>query len=544
MKGKILAFVLSVAFLLSLVCVQALITLPASITLTETAPSAQATINFTTASNVNFSTSTNNILVTSTALNNVTSVTFNITATSLPVGTSYAYLYINATNTINASENESKTYTITLQNNTEPYKACALSLQNKLKVTDLEISTKSGFGEDEDFWYPMDEVEVSFNVENDQDYEINNIDMTVCLLDNDASSPNCVLKQKNMDISDDDFDLDEGDDKDITLTFIVDADKLKAGNTNYYLYITATGKINADSSDPLDGSSTCTTLKSDNIEIRTDEQFFILGDIKAPDSVSCRETFEITADLWNLGDEDVNNDEVYLLVYNKELGIDETIDFNEDFDAFESRKVTFSYTLPKTLTEKTYNLELSLYSDDSLDDSDIYQNSEDDEAKFDVALKVEKCSPTIASASIDAELSSETPKALIGSQIVVEATIKNTGTATSTFSLAVSGNSDWSNVAEIDPETFTLNAGESKKALIYLDIDSDAEAEDKEFTIKVTQGTAIKEQKVSLTLEKGMSFNKIIDAIKKNWLIYVIVLVNIILIVAIILVVRSIIRKS
>jgi len=39
----------------------------------------------------------------------------------------------------------------------------------------------------------------------------------------------------------------------------------------------------------------------------------------------------------------------------------------------------------------------------------------------------------------------------------------------------VAGVSQWATLAEIDPKTVTLNAGESKKVNIYLDVNANAD---------------------------------------------------------------------
>jgi uncharacterized membrane protein len=101
--------------------------------------------------------------------------------------------------------------------------------------------------------------------------------------------------------------------------------------------------------------------------------------------------------------------------------------------------------------------------------------------------------------------------------------------------MEVSGNSQWSQVAEIDPKSFSLNAGESKKVNIYLDIDSKAEAGDKEFTIKANYNGISTEQKVVITLEEGFNTGKLVSHLKAYWFLYVIGLVTLILLVIVII---------
>ena len=110
--------------------------------------------------------------------------------------------------------------------------------------------------------------------------------------------------------------------------------------------------------------------------------------------------------------------------------------------------------------------------------------------------------------------------------------------------MSVSGNSAWSSLKSIDPQTLVLNAGESKTVNILLNIDADAEGE-KEFTITSTSGDKTTEQKVLLSLTKSNATSSIIaNHLKANWFIYVIVLVNIILIITIIAVVKSMVGRG
>jgi len=56
---------------------------------------------------------------------------------------------------------------------------------------------------------------------------------------------------------------------------------------------------------------------SSSIVIESD--FVVLDNFDIPDTVQCGDTVTITADAWNIGDND--QDEVSIFVTNKELGI-------------------------------------------------------------------------------------------------------------------------------------------------------------------------------------------------------------------------------
>jgi len=539
MKKQFLSLILLTVFLLSLVAVSATISLtlnPNSLTLDTTQTSGQISLTLNGLANLTVSTSSG-LTASLSNSTNVNSSILTISALNFPLGTTTRYVYINATNATNSSDNTPKTIEITLKNNTNPL--CTGSNPGNLVVSDIEIDTKDGFGNDEDYWYPMDEVELTFNVENAGSYDIKKVSIDFCLWD--ISEGKCVLKNKNVDISKDNFKLDYNDDTDVTITFLVDADKLKFGNDNYLIYVSATGEVD----DNNDGDNTC---DSDNqeIEIRTDDSFVLLSDIFVPQETICGANFELSATVWNIGD-DLDSDEVFINIYSSQLNIDETIELQDDLNALESQEILAILNIPANAEAKTYNLRLTIYDDKSLSDKDIYQ-TEDDEAIFNIPLKVGSCNPVssvqITIPSEGTYLSDETPRALIGKEVKVKSTIKNTGTSSANITLEITGNTAWSD-ATIDPKTFTLAAGESRVVDLYIDISPNAEEGDKTFNLRVFSGSnLVAERQIQLSLEKGLTSSKIVDHFKANWVIYLIVLINIILIIAIIAVVARIARKE
>ena len=330
----------------------------------------------------------------------------------------------------------------------------------------------------------------------------------------------------------------------IIATLTIDPDELTAGNTDYIVYIKAKGKID-DSESANDGDSTCVS-DSESIDIRTDEEYIIFSDITfSSDPTPCGEEVTLNFDVWNVGDSDIDEDDVYVWVYNKALGLDEDILFSKGIDKLDKEQVSITFNIPKEADEKTYGIFIRAYDDDSYGDNDIYENAEDDEAEIEVLLQVQgNCKGSVVSgAQITAELDSETPEAIAGKQVIIRSTIKNTGTDTTTYTISVFGNSAWSSLSAIDPQVVTLDAGESKDISIFLDIDKDAEGE-QEFTIKVTYGEQTTEQKVALSIEKGVTQDVVVNHLRENWFIYVIALINIILIIAIIAVVKSMVGRT
>lgn len=543
MKIQKLLLVLFASFLLSLAFVSAagvtLSTNPSSLILTN---GASGTVNVSSNDLVNITASDYTNLTVSSGANGVNSHVFTITPTMTLSAGQIVTRTINFTvmNATNLSDKSSVLYTVTLKNSSSPL--CSGVNPGALKVSNIDVNTEDGFGSDEDYWYPLDQVSIDFDVES-PNYDIKDIEVTACLWDVSASE--CIIDEGDMDVSDDNFDLDENDDTTITLTFQVDPDTLKEGNTDYVLYISASGKINSDDSN--DNLDTCASDSQDKIEIRTDEQFVVASNIEVSEPVTCNSAFDLSFDLWNIGDEDLDSDEVFVLISSSELGINQVVQLEKGIDAMESVQISESLKITRDVSTKTYSLTIEAYDDEHIGEKDIYQNAEDDDASWSVPVDVTSCSGSATGTAVNitnVELSDETPNAVIGSQLIVEATIKNTGSVAATYTIDVAGNSQWSNVATIDPKTVTLNAGESKKVSVYLDLDNSATTGEKVFTIKASSGTVSTEQQVKVILEKGITSSAIINHFKTNWVIYTIVLINLILIIAIILVVKSIVSSK
>ncbi len=542
MKIQKLLLVLFASFLLSLAFVSAAVTLSTNPTALTLINGASGTVNVSSNALVNITASAyTNLTVTPTFSNGVNSAVFTITPNMVLSAGQTATRTINftVTNSTDATDKSSVLYTVTIKNSSNPL--CSGVNPGNLEVSNIDINVEDGFGNDEEFWYPLDEVSIDFDVESPT-YDVRDIEITACLWD--VSESECIIDEGDMDISDDQFDLDENDDTTITLTFQVDPDTLKAGNTNYVLYIGASGKINSDDSN--DNLETCSS-DSQDIEIRTNEQFVIATNIEVSEPVTCNSPLDLSFDLWNVGDEDFDNDEVFVLLSSTELGINKVVELSEGLDSLESVAISESLSISKNVTAKNYVLTIEVYDEDNLADKNIYQNDEDDDASWSVPIKVSSCSGSDsngASSITSVELSDQTPNAIVGSQLIVEATVKNTGTTSAAYTLDVSGNSQWSTVETIDPKTFTLNAGESKKVSIYLSVDDNAAVGEKEFLIKASSGSSSSEQTVKVILEKGITSSVIINHFKTNWVIYTIVLINLILIIAIILVVKSIVSSK
>ena len=407
---------------------------------------------------------------------------------------------------------------------------CELGNVGNLEIDRLKFTDISGFGDKND-WYLTDEIEVEVRVRNNNaDDKIRDVNVAWGLYD--KSTGNFVIDDEEKG-----FNLDQkgdsNDDKTITFTFVLDpADfDTEFSESDFAFFIKAY-------SDDLGEDVQCTSTVERDITIRKDNDFVVLDNIALlSDTVPCKGFLEGQFDIWNIGDSD--EDDVSVRIVNTELGIDEKIEIGT-LDVLDDKKsVKFSLTIPQNAQEKSYTLDLSV-----LDEyGDVFESDDNDLSEFtSKAFEVTgNCQATATTTGlvITAALDAQTPQAIAGKQVVIKANLKNTGTSSATYVVSVEGNSAWSSLGAIDPQTVTLNSGESKDISVILNINSDVSG-DKEFTISANNNGQVSQQRVVLSVvaQSQQQLGPFAENLRENWFIYVIILVNLILIIAIILVVR------
>ena len=423
---------------------------------------------------------------------------------------------------------------ITIDLNTYCEDGCA---GDELLELDVEFKVTEGFSEDDETeWYLFDEIEVEIELDNKNDEEIDDIVVEWCLLNVDEG--------KCTDIEDEepDFKLKDGDDKKIILTFAVDPEEIDEElDAKYAVYVKAFSEDKVyDEDDNLlyDKDELHVEYVSDEISIAEDD-FMVLGNVDFPETIGCGEYLTFNADIWNMVDNDEDDVTIQLFSLESELGIDEEIMLDE-VKGFDFEEVSFEYKLAEDLEQGIAFFEIRVTDEDG----DLYENDNDDESRFRYSTVITSCTEVSIEPTITATLDSETPEAIAGEKIIIKATIRNNGDEEATYDLSVFGNSAWSSLDSIDPQSITLAADASQDFNIVLNIDDDAEGS-KELTIKAAYGDEAKEQQVGLTIEDtAVGADKVTEHLKANWFIYVIVIVNLILIIAIISVVKRMVSSN
>jgi len=430
----------------------------------------------------------------STLAQNTTSGTMSLTINvpdHQPVGTYTGILSLTATYGFTIHD-LSITITVTEKQRPSEINDCLAigDSGNLMKLEIEEIKIVSGFGDEDTEWVPLDEVEVEIKIENNNnDYKIEDVEISWGLYNLDK-------QEWVFDEEESDFNLKDGDDKTFFFTFeLEDPDDFEDSDT-YAFYVWAEGE------DEENNNELVCEFVSEDIDVIVESDFLILGnlqiegidleDFRYPDKLSCGSTLQFTADIWNIGDSD--QEDIEVRVYNYDFGIDETLEIG-DVNSFDSEPIRFEFTIPEGMEEGWNTLELTIQ-----EDGDVFENDyTDDDAEFEVLLNLENC--LLAQALVSAALD-EGGKA--GQDLVVRATITNTGDKATTYLVNAYGYAEWASSAAVAPSTVILEAGQSADVLITLKVDRDVSGE-RLFNIEVlSEGELVVSQPLSVNVEKAL----------------------------------------
>lgn len=387
----------------------------------------------------------------------------------------------------------------------------------KLDIKGIDF-TVNGFGDDND-WYLLDEIEVSVDVKNTGNDDIDNVVLSWALVDKDTG-------ETIIDDEENDVDIKDGDTETYTFTFTLspndfDTDTLK---DNLVFMVKAY-------SDDVGEDVQCVSEDTD-INLQASDHFVVLDNIQAPETVACGASFQLTANAWNIGDDDEQDVEVR--VFNSDLKIDQKVKVG-DIDQLDEQKITANLQIPQNLTEKTYSLRLEVLDDNS----DVFENDDNDAAEYSVQIMVSgscKATTTPSDVTLTTSLESE---AKAGAELTIKTTLRNTGTAQTLYSMQTSGQDSWSTGLRLSQSQVILAAGESKDILIYLTPNKDVSG-DNQLIITASFDGKTKTQNVVVNVAKSTGFN---FSLGGSWYLWLIIGINVILIVVIIIVAVMMSRK-
>ena len=381
---------------------------------------------------------------------------------------------------------------------------------------DLKVEVNNKGEGDDDKWNILDTIEIEVELENEYDsngdntYDLRDVTFEIELYEAGTTSN---LADDLLWISDDDEeyefgDIDEGDDGKHTFEFRVDPDQFTDGN--YILVVKAFSEDNEciDFSTDLTsgGFGNSAYYAAIDIEAENDKDKMVIVDTETlpkPALASCGQEVGFSADVWNIGDDDFE-DQIQVNLYNAELGIDEKVTIQGDLDAGDKAQASFTFMIPQGTEEKTYSLEMRTLYDYDTDDGNYDRSSED---TFILQLKIEgNCA--VAQAGFSASLE-DGGKA--GETLTVKGTITNTGSESGTFNLGLSGYSDWASNVDTDQNSFTLAAGESREVLISFEVKKTAEGTQNFDAEVYADGVSVSTNQVQVDIEGKKGLNWDID---------------------------------
>ena len=417
--------------------------------------------------------------------------------------------------TLTITSSVSGTTTQTLSFGNTDY--CRYGNVGSLEIRSINIDNTDGFGKDAE-WYLLDEISADIEVKNKGNDKINDVTIVWGVYNKNTGEWIIDDEEKS-------FDLKVDKKETITVNFQIDPSDIDSSNyENYIFYAKAY-------SDDVGEDKQCVSNYKEII-INFDNDFVILDNIKfSPETAQCDQEITLTADAWNIGSDD--QDDVYVIAYNNELNINKKIEIGS-IDSLDKEKISFTFTVPEEVEEKTYSINFKVYDEDD----EVFQNDEDDDADFNVLLKVEGNCILVPQADISAVLESGGQS---GKEMIIKSTITNLGTKKATYTVSATGYSSWASLTSIDPAVVTLDAGQRADVIYKLNINKDVEGS-QTFKIEIKTGDSEKEtlrKDVSVSVQKsGFSLPGIsgFAVSNDNWYLWGIGLLNVVLIVVIIIV--------
>ena len=357
-----------------------------------------------------------------------------------------------------ASQSESKSISF----NALKESFCDAGAIGGLRITDVSIDN-SGEGDDNE-WNLLDTIEVEVDVENSGSLDLNDIIVEIGFFDSTDGNQVTDLDFDNEDEEEFDLgDLDEDDEETATFKFRIPAD-IESGQ--FKLAVKAYSDDEGENLQCADSSSDLSDTIFEDIEIKEEDdegKFIAFEDIVvSPTDVTCGDIVTVSADAFNIGDND--EDQVKITLYNKDLSLDKYYEIRSNLDQGDNEKVSFEFTVPSNAQNKQYNLLLGADYDYK---NGNYRESLDEEVK--IPLTIIGCSgsgstpggtpSTVKIANIAAGLETDQPKA--GEELVVEVTIINLKSERASFVMGANYYQDWATLSDISQRVVELDPQES-----------------------------------------------------------------------------------
>ena len=462
-----------------------------------------------------------------------TTTTFNIpydtSSTDFQLLHSYSVKAYATNGTVNSS-------TLSISFASTPYCGDIGNLGNYLETYINNVNV-NGFGHNEEYWYPGDNVSVDARIYNNGNYDLRNARVQWALYTQDGT--------KIDDGSMDSFTLRAGDERDVNFDFQLNKDLSRIEGNNVVLYVKTIAQV-SDSNSIYNGNNTCSSSNSGDVNVIIPDDFVVVNDLQANSqtfnggtlknqSFACGSQITLSGNLWNIGA--YTQDTSYLDIYSKNLGISKRIPFST-IDSFSSEPFSYTFTVPRNVSEQSYPIEFRVYDSNN----HLYQSDDGYSTKNSYKLAVVKIQGNclVAPPTLTASLSQSTVQA--GKEMTVKTTITNPTNKEITYTLSSGGYNSWASLTSVSPQVLQIPAGRTMQANFTFNINKNAEG-NKTFDIMTTFNNGqLLTQPVTVSIEKAPLFSGIFSG--NNWQIIGIVLLNLILIIAIIIVAVRIFKKK
>jgi len=262
---------------------------------------------------------------------------------------------------------------------------CCISIVSaNLEINDVDVSPNKA--------KPDERVEITVEIENNGNLDIEDIELEIQLLDDDGD---VVEDEDDEELEDDEeFDLDDGDDEELLFKFKIPSDA--DDDDEYIINIKACG---------IDDNNTeqCVLYNaSETIKVKRDRHDVeIYSLVISPSTLSCYNDFEIRFGIKNIGKKD---EDVKLKIVSDELNINKYKEFElEEGDRDDYKKsLEYVFTAPDDLTERNYRIEIRAEYNDEVEEKTLYltknkcleskkqeQNNAIKSEKIDISVKQE-----------------------------------------------------------------------------------------------------------------------------------------------------------
>jgi len=409
-------------------------------------------------------------------------------------------------------------------------------------------------------WNSLDTVKVEVTVYNDNNYDLNNMNLELGLINketgqNIASNKLDWISGDNNKVSLDT--ISEGDSITYTFEFKVDPKIVSSGNLgsgDYYLMLKAyQGSQNqvcidhsSDFESPLSfdfGSDVYIKSADYNHAVVIDQ-----SSLPVSTSASCGQQVSLDPTIYNIGGSgnSYSKNQMLVVMYSTlNGGIRQNETVYGDLNAGNSVQLTtpFTFKVPVNSTETSYPVYFTIYygyNENSGTYFGHYNKMSSDTFSTNLVVKGNCVYATPATTQVQASLQSG---GKAGEPLVIQAAVTNTGSKTVSYSFGLEGYNSWATVSGINPSNITLAPGQSQNVMLNMNVNKDASGGDKQFNLDVySNGYLITQQPLSLTVTQSfwnsITGNVTLGSNAGLWIFNIVLVLAIIIVLVVVLVRR------